>query len=183
MTWTPNVITGFDINLSAGTLTMGAEAVVDVFSSTASISVNNTSVLNINESMTLDGARLVRLTNADVNLAAGKTLRIQNGGDFEVTGTFTHNTAATIAVTGAGSTLTTTSTLAIQSGATLSVLAGGSASSGGQFNVATSGGDGTVTVDGAGSLLDATGFTTLGLNGLSASVTFSNGSSGVFAHG
>jgi hypothetical protein len=68
--------------------------------------VNGTSTLNIGESLTLDGAALTRANGADLNLAAGKTLLVQNGGDAAITGAYANTTASTITVTGAGSSFT-----------------------------------------------------------------------------
>jgi hypothetical protein len=75
---------------------MGADGSADVFSSSSTIAVAGTSVFNINESLTLDGSQLTRSSGGDVNLAAGKTLAVQNGGDAVITGAFTNNTASII---------------------------------------------------------------------------------------
>ena len=151
MTWTPNVPTAFDITLSVGTLTIAADGVADVFNSTATINVNGTSILNLNESITLDGARITRVTGADINLAAGKTLTVQDGGEVEIIGTFSNSTASTIAVTGVGSSFNTTSALSLIGGSTITVAAGGTVTAGtANVNIGTSG-NGTVTVTGSGS--------------------------------
>ena len=102
--------------------------------------VNGTGVFNINESLTLDGAQLTRASGADINLPAGKTLTVQNGGDAIITGVFINNSASTIAVTSAGSTFSTTSSLQLIGGSDTTVSAGGSLTAGtGLTNVRATG--------------------------------------------
>ena len=151
MLWAPSIATAFNLFISGGMVRTPADGGTDVFNSTAIITVDGTSVFKMGESVTLNGAQLTRAAGADINLAAGKTLTVQNGADVDITGSYTNSTGTTITVTGAGSTFSTTSTLAISSGGTLNILAGGDVSSGSAlFSVGTPG-DGTVTVDGNGS--------------------------------
>src|SRR5262245_56311631 len=59
MTWSPSAASNsLDVTVSTGTLTMEADGSPDVFTSAASIAVNGTSILNVNESMTLSAASL-----------------------------------------------------------------------------------------------------------------------------
>ena len=169
---------GADFNLTAGITRIAPGGVTQVFSSTSTIAVSGTGTLNFNENTTLDGALLTMASGTAVNVAVGKTLTMQNGADFTVTGAFTNATASTITVTGAGSTFTTTSTLSLNGGSTTNVLAGGSVSAGGASLLIGSGTNGAVTVDGSGSIL-AAGALTLA-NATAASLTFSNGSTGTF---
>jgi fibronectin-binding autotransporter adhesin len=177
MTWAPNISTGFDLTIGNGTVTTASDGSADVFTSTATIAVNGTSIFNIDESLTLDGAQLTRATGATINLAAAKTLTIQNGGDMIVTGLFTNSTASTIAVTGAGSTISATNALGVAGGSSLNISGGAAGSSSGAVNIAHAGGDGAATVDGTGSSLDA-GSLNLAVSGATGTLTYTNGSTG-----
>jgi len=153
MTWTPNATANFAVTVAAGTLAMGADGLGDVFGSNATIAINGTSTFNINESLILDGALLTRTSGANMNLAAGKTLTVQNGGDVTLSGAFTNTTASSIIVTGTGSTFSSSnSSLEFGGGSSLSVQAGGTVASN-AVNIGTSG-DGTAAVTGSGSTLD-----------------------------
>jgi T5SS/PEP-CTERM-associated repeat protein len=178
MTWTPSVPAAFDVRVLGGTLAMGADGSTDVFNSTASIDVLLTSTFNINENLTLNGAELTRDFNATINLAAGKTLTVQNGGDVSISGNYPISTASTTVVTGAGSTFSCTSQLLLSGGSTMNILAGadlfiGSA----QVSIGDAGGNGTMTVDGSGSSLLANPLR-VGFAGGAGILTFSNGSTG-----
>jgi T5SS/PEP-CTERM-associated repeat protein len=178
MTWTPSVPAAFDVRVLGGTLAMGADGSTDVFNSTASIDVLLTSTFNINENLTLNGAELARDFNATINLAAGKTLTVQNGGDVSISGNYPISTASTTVVTGAGSTFSCTSQLLLSGGSTMNILAGadlfiGSA----QVSIGDAGGNGTMTVDGSGSSLLANPLR-VGFAGGAGILTFSNGSTG-----
>ena len=177
MTWTPNVTTAFDITINNGVLTTDDEGGTDVFSNTCAIAVKNTSTFNINENMTVDGARLSRETGASLNLAAGKTLTVQNDGAVDITGLFLNTTASTIAVTGAGSTFSATGSIGVAGGGTFTLSAGGAAFTSGALNIANAAGDGTVTVDGTGSSLNAGSFN-LAVSGFTGTLTYTNGSTG-----
>lgn len=168
---------GADFNLNGGTTTLSA-GTTQTFSIGSVITMGGGN-LTLNESAILDGGQLTR-TSGTLSIAAGKTLTIQNGGDVNYTGSFTHGTASTITVTGAGSTFNTTSTLSLSGGSTFNVLAGASASAGiGQIFIANTG-NGTVTVDGAGSSLGG-GALSVATNGNTGALTFSNGATGNFS--
>ncbi len=123
----------------------------------------------VNGLMTRDG-------NGAFTLAAGKTLTMQNGGDFNVTGGFSNTTASTITVTGAGSTFTIGTVLIVNGGSTLNALSGGSISNTNTVFIGTAG-NGTLVVDGAGSSFS--GFiTNIATGGNTGFATFSNGNTG-----
>ena len=175
MTWAPDFKTTFDVIVDAGTLTLSKE---DSFGS--ALAVNGTSTLNLNEGITIDSGQLTRASGATINIGAGKTFTVQDGGTANITGAFSHASSGPIIVTGAGSTFSTTSTLTLGGGSTTSVLLGGSVSAGaGTVNVGTSG-DGVVNVSN-GSFFDG-GNLVVGLFGNAGSVTFSGGSTGAFSH-
>ena len=111
-----------------------------------------------------------------MNVAAGKTLRVQAGGDVAITNTQANINATSVVVTGAGSTYTTARNLQVKG--TFDVLSSANVSSGtGYISTVGALGDGAITVDGPGSIVSL--FETyIGQNGLTGSVTFSNGSTG-----
>src|SRR4030095_13087724 len=159
MTWTPDVAVGSDVLVLGGTLTMGADGSTDVFSSSASINVDDAGTFNINENLTLDGASLARTLFGTINVAAGKTLTVQSGAYVTIAGSYTTSNSSTITLTGADSTFSTTgitSSLYIAHNSTFNVLAGAdldcpfSLVAAGVFNS-----NGTVLVDGIGSTLAA----------------------------
>jgi len=181
MIWEPSSTVDLDFTLSNGTLTIGSDGTVDVFSSTSSIAVSATSVLNLQENVTLDGAQITRAAGGQLNLTAGKTLTLQNSADVTITGAFSNNTASVIQLSGPGVTFSTTGNFGTIGGATLNVLAGASASSSaGAVNVGTNG-NGSVTVGGSGSSLGG-GDLNLGLAGATAFLAFNNSSSGTFSN-
>jgi hypothetical protein len=173
--------------VNAGTLRTAADGLPDVFDTGGRLAINGTSTLELNESLTLDGAvasvsdfrsSLTRATDARIVLAAGKTLRMENGADATITGGFTNNSASTIVVTDNGSTLTTTGGLSLIGGASAQISSGGDVSAGGSLNIGTAG-DGAVSV-GSGSSLSAGGTTLLGRSGATGYLFFSNASTGRF---
>ena len=140
---------------------------------------------NANGNLTLDGAsaQLNRAVGA-FNLAAGKTLTVQGGGDATFTGDYTNDTASTIVVSGAGSTLQTVSGfLEINGGSTLRVQGGGSVTSGRSLDIGVDASlvSNTLIVDGAGSSAgaSASSYSDWGLSA-PAVVTFSNNAAGSF---
>ena len=179
MTWAPNLAVNLDLSIDGGTLTMAPDGTIDFFNRSSTIAVNGTSTFIINESLTLDGAQLTRSTEGAVNLAAGKTLTVQGGGDVAITGTYANTTASTITVTGAGSTLSTTSSLVLNGGSTLTVTADGDVTSGSTIQIGTTGNATAVMVDGAGSTF-AGATLVLGANTNTGSLTFANNSAGTF---
>jgi fibronectin-binding autotransporter adhesin len=177
MTWTPTVAVACDVEVNEGTLTMDADEGPIFFGPTASIVLNGSSVFNINEDLTLSGAQLTRTSSTDINLATGKTLRLQSGADAIFEGVFGTSTAASIVVTGAGSTFSITNSFAVNHGGTFSLLSGASFSGENFFNVGLAGGTSSATVDGNNSSLTADGIA-LGQSGNSGTLTFSNSSTG-----
>jgi fibronectin-binding autotransporter adhesin len=170
---------GADFNLNAGTTTLNA-GVTQTFLSGSTIALGGGN-LTLNESAILDGAQLTR-SSGTLAIAAGKTLTVQSGGDVTITGIFSSTTAATVAISGAGSTFTTTGTLTLNGGVTVNIASGGSMSSGvSNLNVGTAAGGGTVTVDGTGSSLSSSSTLSIGASGGTGEVTFSNGATGSFA--
>ena len=164
-TGTLNVQSGGTFTSGAGTTTVDATGTIGITGGT----------FNQNGNMTING-RLTRDAGGAFNLAAGKTLTVQNGGDVDITGSFNSSSASTILVSGAGSTFSISSTLAFNGGSVAGVSLGGSLSSLGSASIGT-GGNGTVTVDGVGSDFSAAGLS-LGLSGGTGILTFSNGSTG-----
>ena len=180
MTWTPATATAFDVTIEAGRLTIGADGVSDVFTNSSTIAVNGASRLDLNETVTLDGAQLTVATDADLNIATGKTLRVQNGGDVMIAGAYANSTASMIAISGTGSTFATNNALDVRGGSTLSIAGGGALLTGlGSLNIGLLGGDGTVTVDGFGSSLSSNGLR-LAQGGFDGSLSFTNGGAGTF---
>ncbi len=118
------------------------------------------------------------------NLAAGKTLSLTAGGNLSVAGSYSHASASTVNVSGAGSSITTTVDAEFRGGSTLNVTAGAVVNVPGSLAFAASGGNATVLVDGAGSSMTSPGSNLLwGRNGGTAAVTFSNNATGTFAGG
>ncbi len=175
MTRAPTVPSSADLIIGAGTLNTVADGSTDVLNGNASLAVNGTSTLNINEDMVLDGgAQLTRAAGAAVVLGIDKSLTIQGGSDFIVTGNYTPLGITTnYLVTGAGSTMQTLAggNLVLPTFGRLNVLSGGSVSAGGGL-IMNGGG---LLVDGIGSSLSAGGTSN------SMDVTFSNGATGSFA--
>jgi hypothetical protein len=173
----PNATLAADVTVGGGNVVINS-AGTTVFSSSSVIAVNAGSFL-ANGNVALDGAQLTRGA-ATVTLAAGKTLTIQNGGDAIISGSFIQASAATINVTGPGSTFTMAGGSEFRGGSTLNVTTGGSVSNSVNFiDLANSaGGNATVLVDGAGSSFSTPGGSYWGLNGNTATVTFSNGATG-----
>ena len=165
-----------DVTVGGGSVAINS-AGTTVFSSSSVIAVNAGSFI-ANGNVALDGAQLTRGA-ATVTLAAGKTLTIQNGGDAIIGGSFIQASAATINVTGTGSTFTLAGGSEFRGGSTLNVTVGGSVSNSvGFIDLAYNGGNATVLVDGAGSSFSTPGGSYWGLNGNTATVTFSNGATG-----
>ena len=98
---------------------------------TGTITVNNGATFNANSDMTLNGGQLTRGSTGIFNLAAGKTLTVQNGGDAIFTGTYIAPANTIYNVTGSGSTLSSNSTLSFTNGTSVSVSGAGSSISSG----------------------------------------------------
>ena len=150
--------------------------------STGTISIGG-GTFNANGNLDINGGQFHRDATGVFNLAAGRTLTVQNGGDAFFEGAlYEHATASTVTVTGAGSTLFTNANnpLRFRGGSTLNVQAGGTVSANGALLLAAtaSGGSATVLVDGPGSLLSGAGGTWGA--GAAANVTLSNSAAGTF---
>ena len=166
----------------SGTFTSGTGDITVGATGSVSVSLNGT--FNANGNMIVNGGTVARTANGVFNLTAGKTLTMQGGGDFTVTGVYEHSTASTVTVTGSGSTLSTNAAndLRFNGGSTMNVLAGADVTSGGALMLATTaaGGSATMLVDGVGSTFNAPS-ASWG-NGAAANVTFSNSGSGSLGH-
>ena len=86
---------------SGGTFTSGTG--VAAVNATGTVAIAG-GTFNANGDLTLNGGQLTRDAAGVFNLAAGKTLAVQGGGDALFTGAYTHSTASFINVTGAGAT-------------------------------------------------------------------------------
>jgi T5SS/PEP-CTERM-associated repeat protein len=147
----------------------------------------NTGTFNANGNVTITGGLLRRRLGSAFNLAAGKTITIQNAGRATFTGTYTTASNAIYNISDGGSVLETLSGggLVVNNGAQVNVTNGGSVSSASFLDVGISGGPGTLAVSGAQSSAAgaAPGANSWALNGQTAKVTFSNSASGSFLGG
>ncbi len=120
-------------------------------------------ILNQNGDLNVSG-QLTRDGTGALNLAQGKTLTVQNGGDAIFTGPYATGTTPTnganLSVNGAGSTLQTSGDLAIISGSTATVQTSATASAG-SLTVGTLG-TGTLTLSGSGVFTGGSGNSTVG---------------------
>ena len=134
-------------------------------------------IFNSNGNLTLTGGQLTRDATGVFALDASRILLLQAGADANFTGTYNFNTDANMVVTGAGSTFSAT-TLGLNNSSAISVEAGGALSvpTVAIGNVAAT--TGAITVTGSGSSLTATTSLSVGQNGGTGTLTFSNGSSG-----
>ena len=172
----PNGTLSADVTVAGGSVAVNSAATT-IFDSNSVVAVNSGSFL-ANGNVTLNGAQLTRSAGGVVSLAAGKTLTIQNGGDAIISGGFIQYTAATINVTGAGSTFALTGSSGFLGGSTLNITAGGSVSNIGYTDLAFSGGNATLLVDGPGSSFSSSATSYWGYNGNAATVTFAIGATG-----
>jgi T5SS/PEP-CTERM-associated repeat protein len=139
---------------NGGTITSASDTLI---STTGELNIGFGSRFNAGGHVHVDGGTFNRPTGATFVLAAGRNMIVENGGEFTSGVSFN-----------------------LPANSTLEVSSGGKA----EFDTAldigsfSSGGDGTLLVDGAGSSVTVTGFilpTTLGANGNGATVTVSNG--------
>ena len=102
-------------------LTINPAGLVDVAAGTFSLNGN----------ATINGGTLQRAAGAAFDWASGKTMTIQNGGDFVVNGFYNLPTGASVSVSGAGSTFqqTTTGALTLGGGSSLTIGAGAAVTS------------------------------------------------------
>ncbi len=168
-----NVQSGGTFNSGTGTTTVNTTGTVAIAGGT----------FNQNGNMILSGL-MTRDATGVFNLAAGRTLTVQGGGDFTNSGTYSHTTASTVTVTGAGSTLSATASnqLRFSGGSTLNVLAGAQATAGGSILLGGDPGNATGLVDGPGSVLTSVNFglSLAASSGSVAALTYSNGAGGSF---
>ncbi len=167
---------GGTLAVSGGRLETGTASGTDVFTSTGAISVSASGELVLNRNLTLDGATLTVITIGNLQIASGKTLRVQNGGSVSLTGTNDRVfSSANVVVTGPGSSFVSSGNTTSFPGSTVSVQAGASFSG----NLITFAGTNlsSLTVSGAGSTATAS---LLRLNGGNGTATFNLGSSGSF---
>jgi autotransporter-associated beta strand protein len=130
---------------------------------------------NANGNVTIDGGVLTRNGGSAFNLAAGKTMTVQNGGRASFTYTNDYTTAnATYNITGSGSKIEASSDLSIGAGSQVNVSSGGAFVSGNFMDVHA---NATLTVDGASSSVTEKNQSVWGI-GAPANVTFSNGATG-----
>ena len=163
----------FTIN-KTGTVTIGSGA--------------NSGTLSANGDVTINGG-VLQLSNAasTFDLAAGRTVAIQNGGRFTSAGPTAVDSNQTYNVTGTSSRLevTGTNSLSIGGGAQVNLTSGAAISAGGRIDVGSGAvGVGTLTV--AGSSSTATGGSEVSVwasGGGTANVTFSGGAIGTFSAG
>ncbi len=153
------------------TLNVNSASVFSTGGGTGTATVNATGTVNIdngtfnaNGDVTVDAGSLNVVNGGAFNLAAGKTLTLQNNGNVGMVGSFDIDNAAALVIVGGGDFISS-DTLNLGVGAT--------------------GTDGTLLVDGPGSSLDVeAGFftptTTWGANGGTANVTVSNNATSNF---
>ncbi len=152
-----------------------------------SIDVRASGTYNAGGNVTIDAGVLTRASSGVFNLAANKTMTIQNGGRASFTGGYTTASNAIYNVSGAGSTLEALSDgISIGNAAQVHVTSGGLVSFAGSLSVGINGtgisGNGTLTVDGSGSSLVSGGSSnSWGQSGNTATITFSNNATGTLS--
>ena len=191
-TWTcSSLAVGGVLTQSGGTgsLVVSSGGLVGVNGSTAvwakgSIDVQSGGTFNAQDNLTIDAGVLTRASSGVVNLAANKTMTIQNGGRASFTGGYTTASGATYHVTG-GRLETLSSSIVVGNGAQLNVDSGGTVSSATFLDVGTTGGDGTLLVAGNSSSATAAApsLTFWASDGHIAHITFSNNATGSFPGG
>ena len=167
-------------SLSSATLTAASGGTFT--SGTGQTTVNATGTINItggtynaNGNMVLNGT-LNRDATGTFSLAAGKTLTIQNGGDFLSAGGHGFNSSSNVLVTGSGSTLIDANSLSFSGGNVTTVQSGGLVST--AFCTIGVSSNGTVIVDGG--AFSTTGASGLQLSdgGATGSLTYRNAATG-----
>jgi fibronectin-binding autotransporter adhesin len=166
---------GGTFNTGTGLFTINNTGTVNIGSGA------NTGTLDASGDLMINGGTLTVGNGSSLDMDAGRTMTIQNGGTATFVGFFT-DANVTYDVAGAGSLLeTTVGGLFIGDGAEVNVSAGGSLSSASTMAVGLSGAS-TLVVDGAASNATTThaefGTTS---TGSIANVTFSNGAVGTFS--
>jgi T5SS/PEP-CTERM-associated repeat protein len=176
-----------------GSLTISSGGLVRVNGTTnvwanGTVDVQGGGTFNANDNFTIDDGVLTRASSGSFNLAASKTMTIQNGGRASFTGTYITAINAIYNVSGTGSTFEALSGggISIGNGAQAHVTSGGLISSAGNLNIGINGsgisGNGTLTVDGTGSSLVSGGASnSWGQSGNTATVTFTNNAAGTLS--
>ena len=113
--WRPSVPTPFALVIEEGAVATNEDFGTDVFTSSATISINGSANLQLYESATLDGAQLTCVSTADLLMAIGKTLTLQNGARFTKAGAFSFYTGSHLLVANPGSVFST-DTFSLSSG-------------------------------------------------------------------
>ncbi len=143
----------------------------------------SSSIFNANGDVVLNGGQLTENDHGGINLASGKTLTVQNGGDAIFQGGYYLNAPATVNVAGAGSTFSASDTFSASgahifgSGAQVNVTNGGALSATGSISIGNSSSTTSLVVDGAGSVVSSSVFY-VGTFGGMGTATFRNGSTG-----
>jgi hypothetical protein len=166
-----NINSSGTFNTGTGLLTVNKTGTVTI----GSVSTGGT--FNANGNVTIDGG-LIDHQSGSFNLAAGKTMKIQNGGRF-TSESYTTATNAIYNISDANSKLETTGGLHINNGAQVNVSGSGRVTSALFFDVGKSS-NGTLSVTGSGSTANAGFATTWGDSGGTATVTFSSDATGTF---
>jgi hypothetical protein len=166
---------GGTLTTGTGLLTINATGTVNV----GAVGGSNSGTLNANGNVTLNGGDLLRNSASTFALAAGKTMTIQNGGLASFTGSYS-TANAVYNISGVNSQLLATTNINIGNGAQVNVSVGGALAAAGALDVGTLG-NGTLSVDGAGSTADSNEIfndTFWGRFGHAANITFSNSGAG-----
>src|SRR5262249_39851591 len=169
---------------SGGTLTTGTGLLT--ISGTGTVNIGsgaNTGTLNANGDILIDGGLLQRTAASAFNLAAGKTMTIQNGGRASITGDYTTAASTGYGIGGVNSKLETLGggALGVDNGAVVQVGASGLLSLSGHLGISNgsncrSAADGTganIPQSGAGTLI--VGHATMGTAALNIGATTSGG--------
>jgi fibronectin-binding autotransporter adhesin len=162
---TLNINSGGAFHSGGGTITVNPTGTINV----------NGGTLNANGNVTVNGGVVRRDLSGTLHLFASRTMTIQNGGLFDVVGSY--GADAIFAVNGAGSTWTNSDHLSIGYLGTgrFTISAGGVVSdTEGHIGDVGTGSDGAVTVTGAGSTWTNTSWLYIGLGG-TGSLTIADG--------
>ena len=156
------------LNVNAGgVFTSGAGLGTTTINATGTVNIDG-GTFNANGDVLVDGGDLNVINGGNFDLTGGRTVTVQNNGQIEMLGSYVIDDGTTFMVLSGGE--------LIRSGAGLDTL---------NLDVATTGTDGTLIVDGSGSRVDIdisflTPDSDWGANGGNANVTFRNDSSSHF---
>jgi T5SS/PEP-CTERM-associated repeat protein len=149
---------------------------------TGAVNVTGTGVFHPKGDVTVAGGAINVAPTASFTWDSSRTLNVNGGGQVVLNQNYSLPTGATVNVTDTGSKLDLglSGNLVISNGAQVNVTAGGDLA-GGQYVDIGTGGNGALTVDGAGSSATAGGISSWwGKNGSTATVAFRNGATGSF---